>query len=855
METKTNMFAFYRPIQKVALSSLVIVKSSLHSALLTRTLFYLVLFHLCAPLSSRANTHDSLYREATLTLSVISTGTTCNKNNGSILATAANGIPPYSYVITGHSPRTDGRFLYLIAGTYVLTVTDAVNATATSTVTLTNTFMAPTGVTTQFILPSSCDSRDGSFTLTGIGGTAPYTYSIDRSSYQPGNHFANLTSGLYYAAVKDVNGCTSPYIWWDYREIPERCPIQKNGLNLSNTCSPFKGWLGLLNVSGGTPPYLYSLDGNNFQAEHEFYPVPAGLYTVTVKDAAGKKLLYSVAIVDRCNDALSIAGTVEPATCGLNGSITLLPTDGISPYLYSLDGVNFQSSNQFNGLIPGTYTATVKDAGTRSATHLFVVSNSCISIDAQAKDALCGQPNGSIEVVASQGKTPYLYSIDGIRFQTAAKFTDLAAGNYTLTVKDAENQSRSITVMVKGQPGPLLEDLITTATGCDNVSGTVIASAKGGLLPVLYSFHNGAFQSNPHFTKLPRGTYSLQVKDANGCMDSKPVVIGLNNNLLLDAGSPVSICEGSSVQLAIQSNGTHFSWSPANGLNNNTIQQPQASPAVSTTYMITAQSGICTVTRQVPITVYPLPVAATGVDQVTCIGNDVVLYGSGGVTYLWSPSSYLDNPHHANPIVRAPQGTFQYTLQVKDQNGCISKPSIPVNVRFYTPVIHAGNDTIQLSNRPITLRAGDIHNTGFSHYQWSPTTGLSDPSLPNPVLITDHDVRYTVTARTPDGCTATDDILIKIVHKVDIFVPNAFTPNGDGRNDVLKAIPVGIKDFKRFVVFNRWGEIVFTTSDPAQGWNGTYRNHLQSGLFVWIAEGVDFNGQSIQRKGTTTIVH
>lgn len=133
--------------------------------------------------------------------------------------------------------------------------------------------------------------------------------------------------------------------------------------------------------------------------------------------------------------------------------------------------------------------------------------------------------------------------------------------------------------------------------------------------------------------------------------------------------------------------------------------------------------------------------------------------------------------------------------------------------------------------------------------------GLNNSFIKNPVAILGSDITYVVTARTADGCEATDDIVIKVFAQADLLVPSAFTPNGDGLNDVLKVIPVGIKELKFFNVYNRWGELVFTTKDYMKGWDGNVSGKPQSTFtFVWVAEGIDNKGNRIIRKGVVTLI-
>ncbi|HRI20686.1 MAG TPA: gliding motility-associated C-terminal domain-containing protein, partial [Panacibacter sp.] len=164
-------------------------------------------------------------------------------------------------------------------------------------------------------------------------------------------------------------------------------------------------------------------------------------------------------------------------------------------------------------------------------------------------------------------------------------------------------------------------------------------------------------------------------------------------------------------------------------------------------------------------------------------------------------------------------------------------------------------DTSIAVNQPLQLNATDITNSGFTSYSWSPSSGLNNPFIQNPIAVLNKNIIYTVTAQTPDDCRASDNIAITVYRDADIYVPTAFTPNGDGRNDVEKAFPAGIKIFKYFTIFNRYGETVFTTSDASVGWDGIYKGQRQaSGTFVWKAEGVDYNGRTIFKKGTVVLI-
>lgn len=209
-----------------------------------------------------------------------------------------------------------------------------------------------------------------------------------------------------------------------------------------------------------------------------------------------------------------------------------------------------------------------------------------------------------------------------------------------------------------------------------------------------------------------------------------------------------------------------------------------------------------------------------------------------------------------NPIVVLPKSTITYKLVVTDPNNCKSLNPSEVTVTITPPsVVSAGRDTFVLINQSLQLNAIDVNNSGFNNYSWSPSTGLSDPLVKNPIAFVTKDVIYQLTASTPDGCVGIDTISIKVFKFSDILVPNAFTPNNDGLNDILKAIPIGIKKFIYFSVYNQWGQKVFNTTNPLTGWNGIFESRAQdSGIYVWICAGTDYSGKLIQHKGTVKLV-
>lgn len=194
-------------------------------------------------------------------------------------------------------------------------------------------------------------------------------------------------------------------------------------------------------------------------------------------------------------------------------------------------------------------------------------------------------------------------------------------------------------------------------------------------------------------------------------------------------------------------------------------------------------------------------------------------------------------------------GIYNVKLAASTSDGCTSD-TVTKPVTIYATNAFAGRDTVVATGQPFQLRA-----TGGIFYSWSPATGLSDPGIANPIATVQSNTQYVLTAYTPLGCATTDTINIKALRGPAIYIPNAFTPNGDGRNDRFRFIPVGMKEIYYFRIFNRYGQLVFESRNTEPGWDGTLNGKQQpSGTYVWMVSGKDFNDDTNTQRGTVTLV-
>jgi len=779
------------------------------------------------------------------------TNPTCAYNNGGFVVTATGGTPPYAYISNAaRESNSTGIFGELAAGPYDLTVRDSKGKQTTTTVVLTGPGTFPY-FTSAVVNATGCNTNNGQVTLTPAGGTSPYEYSInDGASFQSSNVFSNLAPGSYSILIEDANGCitapwsaigvsyasfqlwskakfvnvtapncalvlgatpsapacgnknsititgttggTGPYLYsidgsgfgplvgggftglspgehtvsvedatgliatYNYT-FPEDCPI-----TTSQTPSQCGGSTGSLTVTqaSGIPPLSYSMDGINFQASPTFSNLAKGSYTIIVKDAYGVITYGTGNVVAVCFAALA---TPSASQCDMStGSITAGGANGAAPYSYSIDGGLFQASPVFSNLKGGYYTITVMDNNGQIANTTVAVGDACITLGTTTSSATCGASNGTITVTAANGTSPYTYSIYGGSFyQPSNLFPGLAAGNYTVTVKDNNGNIATIGAAVLNVQGPQISAIPTTAT-CVNNDGTVTITTTGGTAPFAASIDGGtAIMGQTTWTGVDSGTHYIAVTDANGCQSSTTVLVPLADTLTVTAGTVPATCQGVGDTLPITSNiaGANFAWTPAAGLSSSTVAEPVASPSATTTYTVTATVGACTQTAGVAVTVLPAPVAAAGVSDTICPGKSVQLQGSGGIQYLWSPGTYLSDSTSANPMVVQPSSTVTYKLTVTGANGCSSVDSAATTVVVtLPPKVFAGDDTTVVVGQPLPLNAVDVNNSGFTSYVWSPSLGLDDSAIANPTAVITGNITYTVVATTTLGCSATATI-------------------------------------------------------------------------------------------------
>jgi gliding motility-associated-like protein len=309
------------------------------------------------------------------------------------------------------------------------------------------------------------------------------------------------------------------------------------------------------------------------------------------------------------------------------------------------------------------------------------------------------------------------------------------------------------------------------------------------------------------------------------------------------------------VQLPTISDALSYRWLPTTYMNNGSLKNPMVAPAVpAITYRVVGNIGKCESTDSITIRTVPYPVPDAGVFSTVCFGISTQLNATGGSRYTWLPGRFLSNPNIANPQVINPTATTRYTVTVRDTLGCPKPVTDTVTLNVLPRVIASTglNDTSIVIGQTLQLNA-----SGGNQYTWSPATWLNGTNGASPIAAPEDNIEYKVQVTIqPFGCTARDSVRIKVFRlPPSFYVPTAFSPNGDGKNDVLRPIALGMRALNYFRVYNRRGELVFATTQLNKGWDGYYKGNPQDPQnFVWMAQGTTFDGQVITRKGNAVLV-
>lgn len=368
-------------------------------------------------------------------------------------------------------------------------------------------------------------------------------------------------------------------------------------------------------------------------------------------------------------------------------------------------------------------------------------------------------------------------------------------------------------------------------------------------------------QTPPATTYTAPAVYNVKlvVTDARNCKDSVTTTITVSPvpSLVLSSRN-YRICEGNSVTLNAQSDG-NLLWTPNTNLSCVTCASPAASPLTDTRYYVTATNAVgCSVQDSVSVTVVPQVQLAVHPDTAICTGSPVQLWASGAATYSWSPANHLSATNIANPVSTT-TADVTYTVTASNDASCPAQTAqVTIQVKPL-PTVNAGPDQTVTTGSIVTLNA--TGSADIESVQWSPADYLDCATCPYTRAEVRRSMTYSVTVTNTAGCKKSDIVSINLVcDKEAVYIPNTFSPNGDGTNDVFYVRGKGVNFIKSFRIFNRWGQEVFkreniTIDDISAGWNGTYKNQPQAAdVYVYFIEAYCDTNERFELRGNVTLI-
>jgi large repetitive protein len=810
-----------------------------------------------------------------LSATVSSVATSCfGASDGTATANPAGGTSPYTFTWFP-SGGTNSTATGLSASNYTVQVSDAQGCLASAAVAVGQPMQI--GVTLSASNPS-CGNNNGFISSQVSGGTAPYTYQ-----WLPGGATSSSISGLapgtYTLNVTDFRGCTTSIT----STLTNIAGPALSVVSLTNVlCNGGNTGSATVNISSGTAPYFVSWSpygGNNTTASG----LIAGTYTVTVTDVIGCIVTTPVLITQPLQLAVAVNSSSAPScNGGSNGSASVLVSGGTPNYNYTWQPFGGNTSTGTN-LTAGGYTVIVNDNnGCSNSVSLVITQPTQVasSIGTSSNPTCFGSTNGSATGNASGGTAPYAFAWSTTPVQTSNQAIGLTAGNYTLTVTDA-NGCISTTSVTLTQPVQVNTVAGVGDTICLGTSGTISASATGGSGSYFYYWNPPAANNSSSQSVSPGVStdYTVTASDQNGCSGASSIIhveVYVLNGASVQAFASSPICLGQSSTIYVQTSGTTgpltYSWSNNLG---NTAGAFLVTPLVPTTYYVTV-SNTCgvSVTDSVQVQFNSPPTISIGTDTtlgcqpVTVNFTDLSVTGNPNdpiAFWTWSfgdgTSSSSANPVHTYNA----SGNYSVTLSVSTVNGCTSNnASGPLVVNVY-PVPNAAFSVNDVTlNVPYDVLNAINQSTGASSYSWSFGDGGTSTAV-NPSHLYGSVGIFTVQLVAANNLGCSDTASITITTTAEVVFPNAFTPNTSGptggsydinslSNDIFFPYTAGVTEY-HLLIFNRWGELIFESKDIKQGWDGYYRSKLcPQDVYVWKATVKLNNGKTFKKTGDVTLL-
>ncbi|MBL4594705.1 MAG: gliding motility-associated C-terminal domain-containing protein, partial [Flavobacteriales bacterium] len=679
-----------------------------------------------------------------------------------------------------------------------------------------------------------------------------YVYSWSNGGFN--QTISNLTAGTYFVTVISNGGCVTT----DTIIITApSSPVTAITTQTNVTCFGGNDGSSTVIPTGGVGPYTVVWNTTPIQNNLTATGLANGSYTVTVTDNNGCATTQSISISQPLPLNFNVSNQ-QNVNCfgGNNGSISMNINGGTGPYSYNWNNYTYPNSNTINSLIAGIYLLSITDANGCVANTQYTITEPTVlatSVTNSTNITCNGLNDGAIQTNTIGGTPPYSYQWvpTGI---TTPNASNLSLGYHVLAVIDNNGRIDTTAVYIT-EPSSIVTVLQGDDTICPGQNSSLIATAFGGTGNFTYQWNNGNTGATQTVSPPSSTTYSVFATDANGCVgtiDSAIVLVNDINLVNLSTVPDTSLCEGSPYLISANISGGigtySFNW-------NNGLGQGQGpfvvAPLSNTNYIVTV-TDVCgnSINQVITVNVSPLPNVYLQPQTSTACGSvELNLNNSSsnpsGATYFWDFGDG-SNSTQENPTKTYTQtGNYNVILTVTSPQGCIGSAQTNMNVTVNPkPIAQFDFDPKETTilNPLITF---DNYSIDADYYNW--TFGDGGTSIQaNPIHNYEKEGTYFITliASNTFGCKDTVMAELLIEPHFNFYIPNAFTPDNDGNNDIFTAVGEAIDEFS-MVIFNRWGEQIYETSSLEKGWNGSAKGGSEvsmEGVYVYKIRIKDWQG-------------
>lgn len=582
-------------------------------------------------------------------------------------------------------------------------------------------------------------------------------------------------------------------------------------------------------------------------------PGATQVYTVGGMDANG--CINGTTTTITINPLPVVTAPANMTVCPL--SANTLTTSGATSYTWSPNiylNNNTSSSVICTPSVTTTYTIDgLTGACTASNTVTVVVNNTVVVNASAATPTIC--PLGSTTLTAT-GATTYTWS-PALTLSSANGTTVTSAPPTSTTytvIGSTSTCTNSSQVVVTVTVNPTISVAGTPSVICSGASSSLNASGASTYTwspaAALSATNGSAVNANPNTTSI----YNISGTSPLGCTSFTTFTLAVvPTPTVTGFASPTAICAGSTSTLTAFG-ASNYTWSPSASLSNVNGTPTIANPAQTTTYTIIGSNGtapfLCTASNTVQIIVKPNPTVTPGPDQTICEGKSAPIYATGAASYNWTPSSAVTSPNDSVTDVY-PQVTTTYTV-TGTTNNCSTTATVQVIVNPL-PTVNAGVDTTINIDHTITL-IGSGNN--YNQLGFLPPSDIPlECNYCSTITVNPQDYTcYTLEAISVAGCKNTDVVCVTVTKDWDVFIPNAFTPNGDLINEVFIPMGYGISEIK-LTIFDRWGSVIFKSTEDQIGWDGKEKGRLcEQGVYIYQAEITAMSGAKLKKTGHVTLL-